>query len=226
MHRVCRRLLRLDDLAEGLLVARDVGGKRPHDPLHVARAGDDAGADHALRRHQVDEVEDELLARVGDAQQVGVAPLELLVGDLDADALRLLRLVRLGPDSSPPGGGVLVPLVAVGRILRFFSLPVADLLRGQQRVLRRGSDLAWLLGGLLAGWWVYVPIHELLHAAGCLAAGGAVSRLEIDTIYGGALLARVFPWVVAGSDYAGRLSGFDTRGSDAIYLVTDLLPFV
>lgn len=110
--------------------------------------------------------------------------------------------------------------------LRFAALPVTDLLRGQGRVLRRGRDLAWLLGGLLAGWWVYVPLHELLHAFGCLAAGGAVSRLEIDGIYGGALLARVFPWVVAGSEYAGRLSGFDTRGSDAIYLVTDLLPFV
>ena len=111
-------------------------------------------------------------------------------------------------------------------VLRFFALPVTDLLRGQQRVLGRGRDLVWLLGGLLAGWWIYVPLHELLHACGCLAAGGAVSRLEIDAIYGGALLARVFPWVVAGSEYAGRLSGFDTRGSDAVYLATDLLPFV
>src|SRR6185369_9765239 len=58
------------------------------------------------------------------------------------------------------------------------------------------------------------------------AAGGTVSRLEIDALYGGALLVRVFPWVVAGSEYAGRLSGFDTRGSDTVYLVTDLLPFV
>jgi hypothetical protein len=114
----------------------------------------------------------------------------------------------------------------VGGIPRVFALPLTDLLRGQMRVLRRRRDLAWLLGGLLAGWWVYVPMHELLHAVGCLAAGGAVSRLEIDAIYGGALLARVFPWVVAGSEYAGRLSGFDTRGSDAIYLATDLLPFV
>ena len=111
-------------------------------------------------------------------------------------------------------------------ILRFFALPIADLLRGQQRVLSRGRDLVWLLGGLLGGWWVYVPLHELLHAFGCLAAGGAVSRLEIDATYGGALLARLFPWVVAGSEYAGRLSGFDTDGSDAVYLATDLLPFV
>lgn len=112
------------------------------------------------------------------------------------------------------------------KILRFLALPLTDLLRGQGRVLRRRRDLAWLLGGLLAGWWIYVPLHELLHAFGCLAAGGAVSRLEIDAIYGGALLARAFPWVVAGSEYAGRLSGFDTRGSDAVYLVTDLAPFL
>ena len=112
------------------------------------------------------------------------------------------------------------------RILRFAALPVSDLLRGQQRTLSRPRDLAWLLGGLLLGWWIYVPLHELLHAFGCLAAGGTVSRLEVDPLYGGALLARVFPWVVAGGDYAGRLSGFDTRGSDLVYLATDLAPFV
>ena len=112
------------------------------------------------------------------------------------------------------------------RALRFAALPVADLLRGQQHTLGRMRDLGWLLAGLLLGWWVYVPVHELLHAFGCLAAGGAVSRLEVDPIYGGALLARIVPWVVAGGEYAGRLSGFDTRGSDAIYLATDLAPFV
>ena len=112
------------------------------------------------------------------------------------------------------------------RLLRFAALPITDLLRGQQRTLARPRDLAWLLCGLLAGWWVYVPLHELLHAFGCWAAGGAVTRLEVDPLYGGALLARLFPWVVAGGEYAGRLSGFDTHGSDAVYLVTDLAPFV
>jgi hypothetical protein len=80
--------------------------------------------------------------------------------------------------------------------------------------------------GLLAGWWVYVPLHELLHAGACLAAGGSVSRLEIDPIYGGSLLARLFPFIVPASAYAGRLSGFETHGSDAIYLATDLGPFL
>jgi hypothetical protein len=105
--------------------------------------------------------------------------------------------------------------------------PLADLLNGLDRCLGRGlRSLALVLLGTLAGWWVYVPAHELLHAAACAVTGGQVSRLEIDGLYGGGLLSRVFPFVVSGSQYAGRLSGFDTRGSDWIYLATDLGPFV
>ncbi len=114
----------------------------------------------------------------------------------------------------------------MNKTLRLLALPLTDVLYGQQRTLARPRDLAWLLGGLLLGWWVYVPLHELLHAFGCLATGGEVSRLEVDPLYGGALLARLFPWVVSGSEYAGRLSGFDTGGSDAVYLATDLAPFL
>ena len=79
---------------------------------------------------------------------------------------------------------------------------------------------------LLLSWWIYVPIHELAHAWGCLLAGGRVTRLEIAEIYGAALLARAFPYVTVGSEYAGRLSGFDTRGNDGIYLATCALPFL
>jgi hypothetical protein len=53
-----------------------------------------------------------------------------------------------------------------------------------------------------------------------------VTRLEIDRLYGGVVLARVFPFVVPASEYAGRLSGFNTHGSDPIYLATDLGPFL
>jgi len=107
------------------------------------------------------------------------------------------------------------------------ATPFTDVLYGLDRCLVRGwRSLATVLLGTLAGWWIYVPVHELLHAAGCLAAGGRVSRLEIAAMYGGRLLARIFPFVVSGSEYAGRLSGFDTRGSDAIYLITDLAPFM
>jgi hypothetical protein len=109
---------------------------------------------------------------------------------------------------------------------QLFLRPFLDVFRGEARCLRRPLDLAALAAGLAAGWWVTVPIHELLHAAGCLAAGGTVSRLEIAPLYGAGLLARLLPWVVAGGEYAGRLSGFDTGGSDLVYLATDLAPFL
>ncbi|HEV7508990.1 MAG TPA: hypothetical protein VGS07_29210 [Thermoanaerobaculia bacterium] len=110
---------------------------------------------------------------------------------------------------------------------KLFVLPVRDALLGLDRCLDSGlRGLAFVALGLFAGWWLYVPLHELLHAAACRVAGGQVSRLEIEALYGGALLARMFPFVVPASDYAGRLSGFNTRGSDLIYLATDLGPFV
>jgi hypothetical protein len=110
---------------------------------------------------------------------------------------------------------------------RGLLLPARDVLQGLDRCLDAGPwGLLTVACGLLAGWWIYVPLHELLHAGACLAAGGTVSRLEIDPIYGGSLLARVFPLIVPASAYAGRLSGFDTHGSDAIYLATDLGPFL
>ena len=116
-------------------------------------------------------------------------------------------------------------------LARRLALPAREILAGLEGVLgteKRGGGLrlATVFAGLIAGWFLYVPVHELLHAAGCRLAGGAVSRLEIAPMYGGALLARVLPFVVSGGEYAGRLSGFDTRGSDWIYLATDLGPFV
>jgi len=102
-----------------------------------------------------------------------------------------------------------------------------DTLHGLDRCLERGfRGLALVLLGLAVGWWVYVPVHELLHAAACRMAGGEVTRLEIAPQYGGSLLQRIFPFVTAGGEYAGRLSGFDTRGSDLIYIATDLGPFL
>jgi len=113
------------------------------------------------------------------------------------------------------------------RALSLFATPWKDTLRGLDRCLDRGfRGLLLVALGLAAGWWLYVPLHELLHAAACLAAGGSVTRLEIDVLYGGGLLARLLPFVSPASDYAGRLSGFDTHGSDAIYLATDLGPFL
>ena len=95
-------------------------------------------------------------------------------------------------------------------------------------IVRSGHRIQWLFAGvsLVAAWYVYVPIHELLHAHGCVATGGSVTTLEIQTQYGGALLAKVFPFVQAGGEYAGRLSDFDTHGSDLVYFATDATPFL
>lgn len=87
-------------------------------------------------------------------------------------------------------------------------------------------NLAAILAGVFLSWWAYVPLHELLHAAGCWLGGGKVSRLEIQSQYGGDLLATVFPFVVSHSEYAGRLSGFDTGGSDWVYAMTVAFPFL
>lgn len=91
---------------------------------------------------------------------------------------------------------------------------------------RPWTSMALLALAALAAWFVYVPVHELLHAFGCLAAGGTVEELQLQPLYGGRLLARLFPFVHAGGPYAGRLSRFDTGGSDLVYLATDAAPYV
>ncbi len=115
----------------------------------------------------------------------------------------------------------------MGALSAFFAAPVRDTLDGLEHCLDTGvRGLLLVAVGLVTGWWLYVPVHELMHALGCLATGGTVSRLEIDPLYGGALLARLFPFVEAGGDYAGRLVGFDTGGNDMVYLATDFGPYL
>lgn len=110
----------------------------------------------------------------------------------------------------------------------FFAQPIRDYLAALDRCLtdRRWWALPVMLVAAVVGWFVYVPIHELLHAFGCIATGGTVTRLEIDAIYGATFLQRFFPWIAVGSEYAGQLTGFDTHGNDLIYLATDLAPFL
>jgi hypothetical protein len=105
--------------------------------------------------------------------------------------------------------------------------PLRDWLDAFDACTRAGvrTPLPIIALSLVVTWWLYVPFHELAHAWGCLLTGGRVTRLEIAEIYGAAWLARVFPYVTVGSEYAGRLSGFDTRGSDLVYLATCALPF-
>ena len=111
--------------------------------------------------------------------------------------------------------------------LDFFVAPARDLFHGMDKCLEYGTRGLFLIGaGLIVGWWIYVPVHELMHALACLVTGGTVSRLEINPLYGGVVLASVFPFVVAGGEYAGRLAGFDTGGNDLIYLATVFGPYL
>ena len=92
----------------------------------------------------------------------------------------------------------------------------------------RSPRLALLtaLASTLACWWIYVPIHELLHAYACIALGGEVQELQVGRLYGGGILEQFVPFVRAGGGYAGRLSQFDTGGSDLVFLATDCAPYV
>lgn len=126
----------------------------------------------------------------------------------------------------PSGAGAVPSNSPVRAAWRWVMTPLLAVLTGLDRVLATGRDLLWVFVGLAIGWWLYVPVHELLHALGCLATGGTVSKLEVARLYGGDLLAAVFPFVVAESEYAGRLSGFDTGGNDWIYLATVLAPYL
>lgn len=114
------------------------------------------------------------------------------------------------------------------KLFCLIKMPFEDFIAGLEAALNEASSLniAVVLLCFIISWWVYVPLHELLHAFGCLAGGGEVSRLEISPLYGASLLRDIFPFVAVGSEYAGQLTGFDTKGSDLIYLLTDFFPFL
>jgi hypothetical protein len=105
---------------------------------------------------------------------------------------------------------------------------VHDFVEALQRAMPAADWRAILtaLAAAVASWWIYVPLHELLHAFGCIATGGSVGRLEISPEYGAAALQRIFPFVAVGSNYAGQLVEFDTRGSDLTYLATVFAPYL
>jgi hypothetical protein len=113
------------------------------------------------------------------------------------------------------------------RLLALLRPPLDDYLAALETLLRGRSVAAGIVavGAAVAAWWIYLPAHELLHALGCVAGGGTVTRLEIDAMYGAAWLQRVFPFITVGSRYAGQLTGFDTHDNDFTYLLTDALPY-
>lgn len=111
---------------------------------------------------------------------------------------------------------------------RLFARPFADLVDALDTAIAgRGSlALVFLAAGCALSWWLYVPLHELMHAWGLQLGGGTVTRLDIGAGYGAKFLQPLFPYVHVGSDYAGQLVGFDARGSDAAYALCVFFPFL
>jgi hypothetical protein len=110
----------------------------------------------------------------------------------------------------------------------FWSRPWNDYLRLLQLLAKEFSvlNVIMLLGGVIVGWWFYVPLHELFHAWGCQLSGGHVGRLEISAEYGAQWLQQYFPYIAVGSEYAGQLVEFDTYGNDGIYIATVIAPYI
>jgi len=124
------------------------------------------------------------------------------------------------------GRVILAPVTSPARAVRRL---VGEILAGFDRLLGetppvRGAVIR-LFAAVVLVWWIQVPIHELLHAAGCFLTGGQVTKLAVSPLYGGTVLERIFPFVVAGGEYAGRLEGFEPS-SDLGYLVTIFAPYL
>jgi len=113
-------------------------------------------------------------------------------------------------------------------LIKIIALPFEDFFSGLEKCLGKSPYINLLIMLICFGltWWIYVPVHELFHAFGCMLSGGTVTELQISPEYGAAFLRKVFPYVTVGSDYAGQLTGFDTKGNDLIYLLTDFFPFL
>lgn len=116
------------------------------------------------------------------------------------------------------------------RLGKYLLCPLEDLIAALEGQIR-GPRPAWprlllAAAAVVPCWFIYVPVHELLHVAGCVATGGEVTELQVQPMYGGTWLARIFPFVKAEGDYAGRLTGFDWHDSDLIYLATVFFPFL
>ena len=94
-------------------------------------------------------------------------------------------------------------------------------------LLDDGSNkkLVILLLVFFVSFWIYVPIHELMHALATFLVGGEVRELAIDATYGGVFFAKIFPFVVSESEYAGQLTDFTTPNKFA-YFIVDMFPYL
>lgn len=108
------------------------------------------------------------------------------------------------------------------------ALPLYDYLAGLKTCLTcfKVSYLIIILLAFFVSWWVYVPVHELFHAFGCLLGGGEVKKLNLSPLYGAFFLKVLFPFVSSGSEYAGQLTDFDTHNNHLTYLLTVFFPYV
>lgn len=111
---------------------------------------------------------------------------------------------------------------------KLISQPLKDYQNALSAAFSKFSylNLIVLITSAVVSWWLYVPVHELFHAFGCLITGGEVTDLAISRNYGAEFLKELFPFVTVGSEYAGQLKGFDTHGNDLIYLATDFFPYL
>src|ERR1700686_1190781 len=93
------RLRRFDaNLAEFLLVERNVVGESLEELLRVQRRHDHAAVDLHVRAsgHDASQIDDELARRMNDVREIDVLPLGNVVVQSDADRLLLLLLVHGG----------------------------------------------------------------------------------------------------------------------------------
>jgi hypothetical protein len=88
-------------------------------------------------------------------------------------------------------------------------LPFEDFLSGLERAIGKSApvNIALLVLIFAVTWWIYVPIHELCHAFGCILGGGTVTEREISPKYGGAILQK---------DFSVRSQAPNTRGSSRV----------
>ncbi|MBI5676877.1 MAG: hypothetical protein HZC48_13840 [Nitrospirae bacterium] len=108
------------------------------------------------------------------------------------------------------------------------TLPLHDYFSGLKACLAdfKVSYLIVIVIAFFASWWIYVPVHELFHAFGCMLGGGEVGTLNLSPIYGASFLKRFFPFISVGSEYAGQLTDFDTHNSYLTYLLTVFFPYL